>query len=116
MKNSTILLDSFKPKQSDNILLDTNILLDLFYPLDFESTSNKYETLFNNLIKEKSHLLISSIQVSEFINRCIRIQFKLYQNAIKNPALEFKKDYRSTDDYREKMNAILDIIKIDIVL
>ena len=51
MKNNTILLDSFKPKQSDNILLDTNILLDLFYPLDFESTSNKYETLFNNLIK-----------------------------------------------------------------
>lgn len=44
MKNNTILLDSFKPKQSDNILLDTNILLDLFYPLDFESTSNKYET------------------------------------------------------------------------
>ena len=115
MKNNTILLDSFKPKQSDNILLDTNILLDLFYPLDFESTSNKYEILFNNLIKEKSHLLISSIQVSEFINRCIRIQFKLYQNAIKNPALEFKKDYRSTDDYREKMNAILDIIKTDIV-
>lgn len=115
MKNSTILLDSFKPKQSDNILLDTNILLDLFYPLDFESTSNKYETLFNNLIKEKSHLLISPIQISEFINRCIRIQFKLYQNAIKNPTLEFKKDYRSTDDYREKMNAILDIIRTDIV-
>lgn len=114
MKNNTIHLDSFKPKQSDNILLDTNILLELFYPLDFESTSNKYETLFDNLIKEKSHLLISSIQISEFVNRCIRIQFKLYQNTIKNPALEFKKDYRSTDDYREKMNAILDIIRIDI--
>lgn len=115
MKNNKIPLDSFKPKSSDNVLLDTNILLDLFYPLDFESTSNTYELLFNNLIKEKSHLLISSLQISEFINRCIRIQFKLYQNAINNPTLEFKKDYRSTDDYREKMNAILDIIKTDIV-
>lgn len=114
MKNNTIPLDSFKPKQSDHVLLDTNILLDLFYPLDFESTSNKYETLYDHLIKEKSRLLISSIQVSEFINRCIRIQFRLYQNAVKNPALEFKKDYRPTDDYREKMNAILDIVKTDI--
>jgi len=114
MKNNKILLDSFIPKPSDNILLDTNILLDLFYPLDFESTSNKYETLFHKLIKEKSSLLISSIQISKFINRCIRIQFKLYQNTINNPTLEFKKDYRSTNDYHEKMNGILDIIKTDI--
>ncbi len=58
--------------------------MNLFYPLDFESTSNKYEMLFENLFKKKSHLLISSIQISEFINRCIRIQFKLYQNATKD--------------------------------
>lgn len=114
MKNNRILLDSFQPKSSDNVLLDTNILLDLFYPVDFESTSNKYETLFNKLVKEKSHLLISSIQISEFINRCIRIQFKLFQIKSSIPVLEFKRDYRSTEDYREKMNAILDIIKTDI--
>lgn len=28
--------------------------------------------------------------------------------------MEFKRDYRSTNDYRKKMNAILDIIKTDI--
>lgn len=114
MKNSRIALNAFTPKASDNILIDTNILLNLFYPLDFESTSNKYENLLDILMKEKSKLLISSIQISEFINRCIRIQFKLYQNAVNNPLLDFKRDYRSTEDYREKMNAILDIIKTDI--
>lgn len=97
MRNSRISLDSFQPKSTDKILLDTNILLYLFYPVDFESTSNKYETLFHNLVKEKSVLLLSSIQLSEFINRCIRIQFKLYQNATNNPSLEYKKDYRSTE-------------------
>ena len=115
MKNNRIYLDAFSPKASDKVLLDTNILLDLFYPLDFESTSNKYEALFDKLIKKKSDLLISSIQISEFINRCIRIQFKLYQKVINNSSLEFKRDYRSTDDYREKMSAILDIIKTDIL-
>lgn len=114
MKNNTIRLDTFKPKSSDHILLDTNILLDLFYPLNFESTNNPYETLYANLLREKSHLLISSIQISEFINRCIRLQFNLYQEAVHNPALKFKKDYRSTDDYREKMKAILDIVTTDI--
>ena len=48
MKNNKIPLDSFNPRSTDKILLDTNILIDLFYPLDFETTSNKYEILFNN--------------------------------------------------------------------
>lgn len=115
MKHNRISLDSFHPKSTDKILLDTNILIDLFYPLDFESTSNKYESLFNSLITQKSCLIVSSIQISEFINRCIRIQYKLYQTAMNNLSLEFKKGYRSTEDYREKMHAILDIIKTDIM-
>lgn len=114
MKKNKISLDSFRPKSTDKVLLDTNILIKLFYPLDFESSSDKYEELFGSLIKEKSCLLISSVQVSEFINRCIRIQFKLYQEAIGDSKLDFKKDYRSTKDYREKMNAILDIAKTDL--
>lgn len=117
MKNNRTPLDSFTPKPTDNILLDTNILIDLFFPLDYETTSSKkYETLFGNLLARKSRLLISSIQVSAFINRCIRIQYKLYQNKINSLSFEFKKDYRSTDDYREKMGAILDIVKSDIMI
>ena len=34
MKNNKIPIDSFRPKPTDKVLLDTNILLDLFYPLD----------------------------------------------------------------------------------
>lgn len=115
MKNNKIPLDSFNPRSTDKILLDTNILIDLFYPLDFETTSNKYEILFNNIIKSKCCLLVTSIQLSEFINKCIRIQYKLYQRTINDTSLEFKRGYRSTVDYREKMNDILDIIKTDIM-
>lgn len=115
MKNNRILLKSFEPKASDNILLDTNILMDLFYPFDFETTSDKYGSLLSKLCTNKSRLLISSVQISEFINRCIRIQYELYKNAINNHTIQFKRDYRPTNDYREKMNAILDIIKTDII-
>lgn len=116
MKKNRIPLDSFTPKSTDKILLDTNILINLFFPLDYETTnSKKYETLFSNLLAQKSCLLISSIQISEFINRCIRIQYKLYQNKINASSFEFKKDYRSTKDYCNKMGAILDIVKTDIM-
>lgn len=115
MKNNKIPIDSFNPKCTDKILLDTNILINLFYPLNFEIVSNKYETLYNNIIKNKSCLLITSIQISEFINKCIRIQHKFYQTTINDSTLEFKRAYRSTSDYYEKMNDILDIIKIDIM-
>lgn len=115
MKNNRITLESFTPSSTDRILLDTNILIDLFYPLDFEAKGNKLDLLYQKIISKKSKLLISAIQLSEFINKCIRIQYKLYQEKVDDKEIEFKKDYRNTDDYREKMTGILDIIKSDIM-
>lgn len=107
-------INDFQPSETDTVIMDTNILLDLFYPIIFETNNDNIDTLFSRLKAAKSNLIISSIQISEFINRCIRIQFNLYKQNIDNSALDFKKDYRGTDDYREKMNGILDIIKSDI--
>lgn len=115
MKKNRVPINLYKPQQTDKVLIDTNVLLKLFYPLSFDTKSDEYETLFASLIKAKTHLIISSIQISEFINRCIRIQFNLYKDSLHNNNLEFKKDYRSTRDYKEKMNAILDIVKTDIL-
>lgn len=113
MKPKKISVDIFNPTKDDLILLDTNVLLDLFYPIDIEE--NHFDELYSRLRSAKSNLFITSIQLSEFINRCIRFQFQLYKDNQKNKKLNFKKDYRPTADYREKMNAILDIVKTDIV-
>lgn len=115
MKKNRIALTSFKPKPSDKILLDTNILINLFYSTNFDATPNVYETLLAAIISNTGDFLISSVQISEFINTCIRIQFKLYQTQVEDPTLEFKKHYRSSGDYREKMNAILDIVKTELM-
>ena len=73
----------------------------------------EYENLYANLQKKKASLLMTSIQISEFINTCIRFQFKLYQD--ENTGAEFKKDYRNTNDYRDAMNSILEIVESDII-
>ena len=107
-------IETFDPNSNQTLLFDTNILIKLLYPIDFSGSVAKYAILFEKIKKAKAKLIISSVQVSEFINRCIRIQYKLYQkNAGEN--IDFKKDYRNTDDYKTNMTAILDIIKNDVV-
>lgn len=107
-------LSSFKPQNSDIITLDSNILIKLLYPAMYGNNSLPYENLYSKILAAHSKLIISSIQISEFVNRCIRFQFELYKSSI-GDNIEFKKDYRDTEDYRESMAAILDIITADIL-
>ena len=76
---------------------------------------HEYNDLYKKILKSKSNLIISSIQVSEFINKCIRLQFDLYKKDQGNSKMEFKKDYRSTEDYKNSMDAILGIMEHDIM-
>lgn len=114
-QNKKVSISSISPKQEDIFMLDTNILIKILYPAMNDRKIAPYENLYAKLLSAKSKLLISSIQISEFINRCIRFQFALYTDSVGNEKLDFKKDYRSTDDYKNSMTAILDIINSDIV-
>ncbi len=111
---SSIAIDKVSPNIKDIYILDTNVLLMLFYPIIKERQNIAYENLYSRIIAAKSKIIISSIQISEFINQCIRFQYKLYMEN-NSGEIEFKKDYRSTDDYREKMLAILEIVEHDIL-
>ena len=92
-KNNKNDIEKFIPNSDQVLLFDTNILIKLLYPIDFNGDIEKYAVLFEKIKKAKAKLIISSIQVSEFIN----------------------KDYRNTDDYKTNMTAILDIVKNDVV-
>ena len=105
---------SFSPTKENTFLFDTNILIKIFYPALGAKNSAPYINMYQNILSAKSALLISSIQISEFVNRCIRFQFDIYKSS--HPEIEnFKDSYRSTDDYCNYMNAILEIIENDIL-
>lgn len=108
-----IAINDFQPQKEDVILLDTNILIKLFTPYNIGKKYN-YDKLWCKLSNGKAKLIVSSVQISEFINRCIRIEFDLYKRVNGDPQLDYKTEYRSTKDYKEKMNDILDIISEDI--
>ncbi len=115
MMSNKLHIDNYNMNDTADLLLDTNILIQLFYPIMQNDYMKKYESLWNIIVHNKKNVLLPAIQISEFINCCIRFQFGLYKKECGNDNLDFKKNYRNTDDYREKMNAILDIITNDII-
>ena len=113
---SKLQASTYKPEPNDILLLDTNILIHLFYPTMSNSFMEAYEKLYADALSQNCTLLIPALQISEFINRCIRFQFNLYcLDHANSGALDFKKNYRSTDDYSISMEAILNIVKTDII-
>lgn len=116
MRKRAVDMTLYAPGKNDKIVLDTNILIKLFAPFGMVKEVEKYTNLLIRIQKSHAELLISSIQLSEFINRCIRFQYEIYRkNNEVGDSFEFKKDYRNTSDYKESMNTILDIVKHDII-
>lgn len=112
MRTSKIKANEYSPTENDTLIMDTNILIKILYPVNYKNNFQAYEEIYSKAIESKSKMLISSIQISEFINTCIRLQFNLYRDG---QDMDFKKDYRSTEDYRNNMKAILEIIEHDIL-
>lgn len=69
----------FSPGKKESFLFDTNVLIKIFYPALGARNSAPYIKFYEQLIKQNTSLLLSSIQLSEFVNRCIRFQFDLYK-------------------------------------
>ncbi len=112
---STKDINSFKPTKQQKFIMDTNVLIKLLYPAMSEQNTVPYEKLYQSIIGIQAKFIVSSIQISEFVNRCIRFQFKMWKDQDGKKDADFKRDYRNTDDYREAMKAILEIIQNDIL-
>ena len=112
LRTKIIATNEFQPQKGDVILLDTNILIRLFTAYNI-GMPNNYDKLWGKISNGKTKLILSSIQISEFINRCIRIEYDLYKRE-NDSKLDYKSGYRSTQAYKESMNDILSIISEDI--
>lgn len=116
MRRKRIPMWNYSPSKQDRFVFDTNILIRLFHPVDYSSKNEVCEELYASILREKSQLLLSSVQISEYINKCIRLQFDLYkQNNPHASNYQFKQDYRNTRDYKDSMEAILGTIRTDIL-
>lgn len=114
-KNKQVIhLHNYNPPPNETIIIDTNVMLTIFTPYR-RTKQREYTALWSRIKKSGAKVIVSSVQISEFINRCIRIEFDFYKSNNNLDNIDYKKDYRSTQDYREKMEDILNIIIEDIV-
>jgi len=96
--------------KNEKVFIDTNILIYLFSP-DFVSSDEKYieqySKILDILLQNDAKLYISSVVVSEFINRILRIDYEKNKDVYPN----FKQDYRKSEKYKETLRLILKELK-----
>lgn len=104
--------NAYKINSSDNVFLDTNILIFLFSP-DFVSSNDyqvdTYSKIFEILVEKQNNMYVNSLVISEFLNRCLRIDFnKNFQ--VDNNAKHYKNDYRGSKEYKQTLKILLKLL------
>jgi len=112
-----INLNSYSPSKSDNFIFDTNIWLYLYCPLgDYKTLIiKKYENFLVKIIKANSTIFLSSLILSEFINRYIRLDFNIKNKIDPDKFSDFKKDYRTSPEFLVTVKALQATIRQQII-
>ena len=95
---------------SDKIIIDANVLIYVYCPLNsaqYDDYISHYSEILEKISKAKASVYVNSLIISEFINRWLRMDFK--KSAFSNE--DFKRDYRASERYRNTMRVILSELK-----
>lgn len=93
----------YAPKSSDIFLFDNTIWMHIFCPLgDYNLNKQKcYSSFLKSIDSAKSTIFITSLILSEFANRYLRLDFDLWKDEEKVYGANFKKDYIGTGRYKD---------------
>lgn len=99
-------IKDYSVKSGDVFFFDTNVWMCIFGPL--AGTRKAKQKAYSNLLKAiqtaRASIFVSSLILAEYVNACLQISFKMWKRLPENVmALDFKRDYRGTEDYRETL-------------
>lgn len=103
-------INHYKPKNTDEFLFDTNVWIYITIPgLSYDQTLPQiYSNFFGVIRNSKAKILTSFIIISEFVNRYLKNQFKLY-NEKNNTQLTYK-EFKTKQEYEESYKYITNIV------
>lgn len=103
----------YEVSPEDKVFVDANVLIFLFSP-DFVFSEDyqvdKYSKIYQLLLENECKLFVNSLVISEYINKCLRIDFKRNVQTKDNTKL-FKDDYRNSQRYKDTLSIILKELK-----
>jgi len=102
-------LPSLKNKK---VLLDANIWIYIFCEIGeyHKFFVNTYSKAFYILLKSNNTIYTDFCILSEFINRYLKISCTNYQKRKQLQYIDYKRDYRVTEDYKEAWTTVCDIV------
>jgi len=106
-------IEWFDFRKYHRLLIDTNVWLYLNGPqVRDDDKSRKYSDALKRIRRAESHVLTDVLVLSEFINRYLRIKYKVWK---RRKEVEFK-GFRSSTDYpavaKDTANAVRVILKV----
>ena len=106
-----VILDirKHKPSRVNKYFLDTNVWMYLFSPTAKHSDKHlrsSYIAFYDKARREDSRVYVATMVISEFVNRCLRLDCEAQGVPRKN----YKKTYRLSDPYFKMMEAMRHIV------
>jgi hypothetical protein len=108
MAAKVIDITQYNPTAIDSFFFDNSVWMYLFCPLgNYNSTKQKYYSSFLQSIKTSNGtIFISSLVLSEFANRYLRMDFERWKFENNNPTAKFKRDFVGTPRYNTTVEEI----------
>ncbi|MCJ7448785.1 MAG: type II toxin-antitoxin system VapC family toxin [Bacteroidales bacterium] len=103
MAVKVIDITNYSPKSLDVFFFDNSVWMYLFCPLgSYNKNKQKYYSAFLQSIKtSRSTIFISSLVLSEFANRYLRMDFERWKDETNNFTADFKNDFVGTQRYND---------------
>jgi predicted nucleic acid-binding protein len=110
-------IDSYQPSPQDKLFFDANVWIYICGPIGNYNRNivQKYDLFLKRALQVNAQVCVSSLVLSEFFNRSVRIEFESVQKTDPQKYQNFKKDFRNTPSYNQTAKVLHDIIKKQIL-
>lgn len=103
----------YKVTSGDCFFFDNNIWMYLFASIAGANSQKQkvYSSFLREIQSARATIFISSLILSEYTNRCLRLSFGQWVERNALIGVEYKRDYRGTDDFKASVETIEEEIK-----
>lgn len=109
---ATCKISKYTVGPDEEFFFDTNVWMFIFAPIagSRQDKQNIYSSLLGEIISRGAMIWINSQVVAEYINRSLRMEFKQWKEQNQLPDVDFKRDFRPTQEYASALASAKSLI------
>lgn len=105
---NVVKIKDYKVKSGDSFFFDNNVWMFLFASIAGVGGPKQkaYSRLLSDIRIANASIFISSLVISEYINRCLKLSHKQWEKRTQQIGTDYKRNYKTTVDYKEAVKTI----------